>query len=1507
MKGNRGRQGRRRGAGILVLIAMLLVNLLSVVPTAAAADPVIPDDAMKINGEDAIAGNIGNDPNGQEGSYAWIDHNSADSRITYEITAAEAGTYQFAFRYTAGTVGTAKARTLAVDVNDQVHVDDLTLPDTGTWNTWFTAYETLDLQAGLNTVTLRSEAAQNGMCLDYFHVWETAVEPAPTTRYEAENADINRAIVWESTQASEGKYIGNIDYDDSYVQFNQVHVDTAGTYGVTIGYANGTGADSTHNLVINDTPAGTVTYPATGGWMNTTPYNDFGQKKTINVELQAGDNTIRLVKGTGYAEVDYIDLIGSVPKVSVQAVSIPTPSSNRIFVGETLRLSAVVTPDNASKKQVLWTAANSDESTEARATIDAYGVLTSLAAGDVTVTATSVDNPAATASVTITIANVDPFVVDLSDRYRPVTHAASGALYGLAEEGRPTDDLIAPLKPRMFTQMAPSGGQLPNGEVSPIGDALKVASIAERNGASVTIRMPDIYPDFPYKWVSWDDWYAKVDQMVNARLTSGASNIYAYELWNEPDWTWDTTKAGAYLDGWKKTYDRVRSLDPDTPIMGPSYSIYVESWLRDFLSYCKTNNCLPDIISWHELGDFSGTPNPQNIESRIANYRAIEQELGIDPLPISINEYMAYSEDTIPGNTIQYIAQFERGGVDTANTAFWFRPGRLSNIVTDTGKRNGSWWMFKWYGDMTGKMAMTTPPQPSSMGLDGIASVDTSSSNVQVIFGGADGDRDIVVRGFDSDGLAYTGGKAYVTVESTPWYGVDTEVKAPTAVYSGEFDIVDGQIIVPMTDMNPISAYHIVITPAQATANTRYESEHATTNKAGIFASEHASNVKYVGQIDFADSYIEYTVNAAAAGTYNLTIGYANGMDTVSTHELSVNGKAAGTVSYAPTGGWTWSGKTGVASVQVTLTAGANTIRLTKGETGGYAEQDYIQLTPVTAYEQRFEAEQATITDAQVFTGSYASDFRYVGYINNSDSSLLFQPIVPTAGQYTLEIGYANGTETTSSHTLTINGTDSVVQYAPTGGWVNAYANKGNRKTVTLDVNLIEGENSIKLTKMDGYAELDYIKLTAAAAPVDNGGNNGGEDGGNNGGGNGNGGGGTTGSGGTLVAAAPSSSNTVGTNGVVTAKSTVDAAGAASAVFEADSLSEAIQQAASGKLTLKIDGADKAGKVSITIPAAPLRDAGKGLTDVTIEVNGVTVVVDASLLTQTSDAKNIVLMVSTKSASELPDSVRDVVGDATVYDFSLTLDGNRIADFGQHGVTVSVPYELKQGEDPHNVVIVYLTDSGDYEVVTNGWYDEKTGTVTFQPKHFSLYAAIYVDASFNDLGAEQWATTAVEALAAREIVKGDGKGAFRPNDSITRAEFVQMVVQAFGLSNDQASASFSDVNKDDWFYASVAAAEQYGIVTGRADGTFGASSNISRQDMALILYRVAKLVGTPLNTGEPSSFSDASAIAGYAADAVEAMYQSGIVHGMGNGSFEPGAQATRAQAAMMIYNLLQLT
>ena len=160
-------------------------------------------------------------------------------------------------------------------------------------------------------------------------------------------------------------------------------------------------------------------------------------------------------------------------------------------------------------------------------------------------------------------------VVDAGRTLRPVTHVATGSLYGLATTPRPPTAWSPPLKPNTFVQMAPGGSQLPNGEPRPAGDALVVAPKAARAGAKVVVRMPDWYPNFPYKWVSWTNWLGAVDKQIASVKSSGATNVSAYELWNEPDWTWDTAKAGAFDAGWARTYKEVRAKDARTPSRGP--------------------------------------------------------------------------------------------------------------------------------------------------------------------------------------------------------------------------------------------------------------------------------------------------------------------------------------------------------------------------------------------------------------------------------------------------------------------------------------------------------------------------------------------------------------------------------------------------------------------------------------------------------------------------------------------------------------------------------------------------------------------------------------------------------------------------------------------------------------------------------------------------------------------------------------------------------------------------
>ena len=174
---------------------------------------------------------------------------------------------------------------------------------------------------------------------------------------------------------------------------------------------------------------------------------------------------------------------------------------------------------------------------------------------------------------------------------------------------------------------------------------------------------------------------------------------------------------------------------------------------------------------------------------------------------------------------------------------------------------------------------------------------------------------------------------------------------------------------------------------------------------------------------------------------------------------------------------------------------------------------------------------------------------------------------------------------------------------------------------------------------------------------------------------------------------------------------------------------------------------------------------------------------------------------------------------------------------------------------------------------------------------------------FNDLDNVEWAAEAINALADMNIISGKSDGIFAPEDNITRAEFSKIVVNAFGFADDNAATdAFSDVNENDWYYSSIAAAYNNGIINGYEDGTFGVNDNITRQDMAVIIYRAAEKAGISFDkVNEEVEFDDEDEISDYARDAVTTLQTAGIINGISDTEFAPSMNATRAQAAKMIY------
>ncbi len=161
-----------------------------------------------------------------------------------------------------------------------------------------------------------------------------------------------------------------------------------------------------------------------------------------------------------------------------------------------------------------------------------------------------------------------------------------------------------------------------------------------------------------------------------------------------------------------------------------------------------------------------------------------------------------------------------------------------------------------------------------------------------------------------------------------------------------------------------------------------------------------------------------------------------------------------------------------------------------------------------------------------------------------------------------------------------------------------------------------------------------------------------------------------------------------------------------------------------------------------------------------------------------------------------------------------------------------------------------------------------------------------------------WARDAIGELIAAGIILGYPDGTFRPDNSVTRAEFVAMLARTAGADlSIPGSSNFSDVHPGDWYAPAIAVAVQNNWVTGYPDGSFRPNATISRQEAAVIISR---LLNVEERVEEARRFSDGGAIAPWAAGHVGAASRAGIITGYPDGSFRPAGAITRAETAVII-------
>jgi len=575
-----------------------------------------------------------------------------------------------------------------------------------------------------------------------------------------------------------------------------------------------------------------------------------------------------------------------------------------------------------------------------------------------TAVALSASPPLARAATT---ASGGTLTVNLASDTGSVLGGASGALYGLSEDGVPGSDLLSPLNIKTIATGPSPDSQHPSGhsdEVAP--------EFFSMGGKWLLDYMQDYYSDWPYQNVGISSYLSAVDTIVSGVRSSPDASRYVFVPFNEPDWIWWTlspsdsdfaSEMTSFEQAWTTVYQRIRSLDPGALIAGPNTSVYNSTVMSDFLSYAKAHDVLPNLITWHVLEPSTEASFP----SDYANFRSLEAADGIRPIPVDIDEYADRYQLSVPGEMVQLLAEFENAKV-YADMPFWDIDDNYSDTAVQNDEPNGQWWLMYWYGQLTGHTVSVTSTSGGALDeLNGLAALDAAKKQARVLVADPSGGSDSV----RLTGLSRSvfGSSVHVSVQSIGWTGYDGSAYTPLDDAETSYPVVNGSVTVPLGALNSMSAYQLIVTPASgasvsapASPGTQtYLAADAALTDATVYSQGSESNYngyataggEDVGSIDQSDSRVTFTVNAPKTGRYLMSVFYGNQTGTIAQQIMRVDSGPWSYVSYAPTLNWLFRSHS---DLYVNLTAGTHTITFgvsdpSFGTAKGQVTMDDIQLT----------------------------------------------------------------------------------------------------------------------------------------------------------------------------------------------------------------------------------------------------------------------------------------------------------------------------------------------------------------------------------------------------------------------------------------------------------------------------------------------------------------------------------------------------------------------------------